>query len=376
MGKNKPTFPGSFKVNGSNLNIPVSFHLVTYEITFTENSLPPGTPWYVLLSGKRHNSTTNTIKFIEPNGSYAYAIETPISDGSGTRYVASQSIGTVTVIGAETDVNVSYTAQYYLSVIAIPSYGGAVSPSSGWYDAGSNITIDATPNGNFEFFLWFGTGNGSYSGFNNPSSITINGPVKEWAFFRELYKITFLERGLPPGTSWIVISNGHVYNTTNDSITLQLPNGSYEFTILTTNREYSVQGSALISLTVNGTDMEMSITFHLVTYAITFTESGLPSGTSWSVTLNGVTETSTNSTITFHEPYGTYSYSISLPSGYKTSSSSGTIKTSQPSLIIPITVSSTSPPSSPTGYLIYIIIAIVVIVAVIGAVLAMRRGKK
>jgi len=324
--KYAPTQPtGSINVNSTNLNISISFHLVTYEIMFAENGLPQGTPWYVTLNGIRHNSTTNTIEFTEPNGSYAYAIETPISDGNGTRYVASQSMGTVTVIGAKTDVNVSYTTQYYLSVIANPSNGGAVSPSSGWYDAGSNITIDATPNGNFEFFSWLGTGNGSYSGFNNSSSITINGPVKEWAFFRELYKITFVEKGLPPGTSWIVISNGQVYNTTNDSIALQLSNGSYELTILTTNKEYSVQGGSLISLTVNGTDMEISITFHLVTYEIAFTETGLPSGTSWSITLNNVTRPSTNATIIFDEPNGSYSYVISPIPGYRANIYSGTI---------------------------------------------------
>jgi len=132
------------------------------------------------------------------------------------------------------------------------------------------------------------------------------------------------------------------------------------------------------SIMASGSNVNQVITFTPVTptlYTITFEESGLPSGTSWSVTLNNVTETSTNSTITFHEPYGIYSYSISLPSGYKTLSSTGSIKTTQPSLIIPITVSSTTPPSFPTSYLIYIIIAMVVIVAVIGAVLAMRRKK-
>jgi len=62
-----------------------------------------------------------------------------------------------------------------------------------------------------------------------------------------------------------------------------------------------------------------------VTYAITFTESGLSSGTSWSVTLNNIEKSSTNGTIIFNEPNGSYSYTISSISGYRASTYSGTI---------------------------------------------------
>ena len=402
--KYAPTQPtGSINVNGTNLNISISFHLVTYEIMFAENGLPQGTPWYVTLNGIRHNSTTNTIEFTEPNGSYAYAIETPISDGTGIQYVLSQSKGTLTVNGADININVSYTKQYYLTIIASPSNGGTVSPSSGWYNAGSSVTIEAISNSNFEFVSWSGTGNGSYSGTNNPVSIKINGPITEKANFTELYEITFTETGLLPGTIWYVnLSNGQSYNTTSNSIEIQIPNGSYSYMIATTNKEYSAQGGSLIvnganleisikfnlvtyaitftesglpsgywyvnitgqpssgpipssqtsysvslpngsysytistgnkeykpsytgSFTVNGANVNIGITFNLVTYKITFTESGLPSGTTWSVTLNNITKTSTSGAIIFNEPNGSYLYIISGISGYRANKYSGTI---------------------------------------------------
>ena len=48
------------------------------------------------------------------------------------------------------------------------------------------------------------------------------------------------------------------------------------------------------------------------TYTVTFTESGLPGGTSWGATFNGVTLTSTTTTITFTLiPAGTYSWNVS-----------------------------------------------------------------
>ena len=48
--------------------------------------------------------------------------------------------------------------------------------------------------------------------------------------------------------------------------------------------------------------------------AVTFTESGLPSGTSWSVTFNGATQSSSTNTIIFLGiAYGSYSWSASTP---------------------------------------------------------------
>ena len=52
------------------------------------------------------------------------------------------------------------------------------------------------------------------------------------------------------------------------------------------------------------------------TFNVTFAESGLPSATSWSVTLNGSQHTSTTTTITFTEPNGTYNYTITGISGW------------------------------------------------------------
>ena len=78
-------------------------------------------------------------------------------------------------------------------------------------------------------------------------------------------------------------------------------------------------------------------------YSVAFTESGLPPGTSWSVTLGGSTVPSTSSAITFVEPNGTYAYTVGAVSGYSASPSSGSIMVSgsNPSPV-PITFSASS----------------------------------
>ena len=60
-------------------------------------------------------------------------------------------------------------------------------------------------------------------------------------------------------------------------------------------------------------------------YAVTFTEAGLPSGTSWSVTLAASTHSSATSTVTFSEPNGTYSFSVGAVAGYAATPSTGQV---------------------------------------------------
>jgi hypothetical protein len=53
-------------------------------------------------------------------------------------------------------------------------------------------------------------------------------------------------------------------------------------------------------------------------YPVVFTESGLPYGTNWSVTLNGSLENSTTTTISFSEPNGGYLYIVGSVPGFST----------------------------------------------------------
>jgi len=155
--------------------------------------------------------------------------------------------------------------------------------------------------------------------------------------FTKLYTVTFTESGLPSGTKWYVnLSNGQSYSGTGTTITFNEPNGSYSYTIATVNKIYAPNPSSG-TFTVNGANVNVAITFTLVTYTVTFTENGLPSGTSWSVTLNNITKTSTNATVTISEPNGSYSYIIPSISGYRANAYSGTINVNGNQVFINIT---------------------------------------
>jgi YVTN family beta-propeller protein len=60
-------------------------------------------------------------------------------------------------------------------------------------------------------------------------------------------------------------------------------------------------------------------------YPVTFSETGLASGTNWSVTLGGVREYSRTSSIVFSEVNGSYPYTVTPIPGYMLSSSAGSV---------------------------------------------------
>lgn len=110
-------------------------------------------------------------------------------------------------------------------------------------------------------------------------------------------------------------------------------------------------GASFAGETIGGVYYEPSsktVTFTVTsaTFTATFTESGLASGTSWTVTVGGTPYSATTSTITVAGLTGTVSYTVSVVSGYTiTSGGSGTVTSSSPSASVVFALAATlSPP--------------------------------
>ncbi len=261
------------------------------------------------------------------------------------------------------------------------------------YNLSSNTQIISAylPNGSYSYNV---TEISGYNITNSSGSITIKGTnITENITFTpiqrplKLYGVTFTETGLPSGTKWSVTLNGSSLSSTSSSISFKEANGSYTYSVSSISG-YTITNSTG-TVTVNGNNITVRITFTSVKtpfvekYNVTFTETGLPSGKSWSVTLNGSTVTSTTSTITFTEPNGTYSYSIGSVSGYTVSKSTGPVTVNGNNITVSITFSSTSssppakqPSSGISSTELYAIIGAVVAVAAIAiAILFLVRRK-
>ncbi len=250
----------NLNMNLTSTNIPTTVKTQTtkYDVIFTESGLPSGTSWSITFNGTKESSTTSTISFTAPNGTYSYTV------GSVSGYSAASASGSISVKGASMSTTVT---------------------------------------------------------------------------FSKLYSVTFTESGLPSGTSWSITFNGTKESSTTSTISFTAPNGTYSYTVGSVSG-YSA-ASASGSISVKGASMSTTVTFSKL-YSVTFTESGLPSGTSWFVTLNGSKESSTSSTITFSEINGTYTYTVGQVSGYNLSTSSGNAKVIGTYLNIAITYTNTT----------------------------------
>jgi hypothetical protein len=189
--------------------------------------------------------------------------------------------------------------------------------------------------------------------------------------------VTFTETGLPSGTSWSVTVNDTKLSTTTTSISVREINGTYSYTVSGVPG-YSLTSSYSGSFTVKGAAVSISLTFKQVVYTVTFTETGLPSGTTWSLTLaNGTVLKSSNTSISFTEPNGTYSYTLNTTnSNYKANSTSGSFTVSGSAVSETVGFHSTAKPA-PNNTLLYVAIGVIVAVVVIAAAvgLMMRRKK-
>ena len=122
----------------------------------------------------------------QPGSSHTIATTSPQDGGTGVRYVWSNwsGGGAISHTVAPT-TNRTYTAnfntRYYLTMTH--GTGGTVLPGSGWRGSGAAVSISATPTSGYSFTNWSGSGIGSYSGTNNPASITMSGPITETATF-------------------------------------------------------------------------------------------------------------------------------------------------------------------------------------------------
>ena len=114
-------------------------------------------------------------------------------------------------------------------------------------------------------------------------------------FTRVIYSLEFAESGLPGGTSWGVSIGGPPTTSTASSIDFNVPNRTYRFVV---EPLAGYIGNISGTLTLNGSGRVVPVAFVAV-YTVTFHETGLPSGTLWSVSVGTATNISSTPTIGF-----------------------------------------------------------------------------
>ncbi|MCI4342032.1 MAG: YncE family protein [Thermoplasmata archaeon] len=139
------------------------------------------------------------------------------------------------------------------------------------------------------------------------------------------YPVTFEESGLANGTSWSITLQSSTAPSTTASIVFEEPNGNYSFTVGAVAGYTANLSSGTVAVHFGPRIIPISFTAGAGTYAVTFTQVGLPFGKNWSVTLGGSTRSSSTTTIGFSEPNSSYPFSVGTVVGYRSSPQNGSV---------------------------------------------------
>jgi len=142
-------------------------------------------------------------------------------------------------------------------------------------------------------------------------------------FLSRTYAVNFSESGLPEGTRWFlnVTANAPV-NTTGLVAELNLTNGTYRYYLGSSNRTYE-GGRQGIEFVVDGGVPALSATFVKTTFRVAIIETGLALGTPWTVLVDSIQQSSTQSTIVFLEDNGSHFFRVSNIGGYSSAHNAG-----------------------------------------------------
>lgn len=293
----------------------------TYSATFTGIGLPTGDKWSITIDGADTiTSTTTSITFQLTNGSHTFEVGKPIN------YVADPANGVVFVYGAPSTQYITFSLLEYTV-----SFVETGLPSGSSWSVDLNGTVQSTttdeitysmPNGSYSYSI---SGPTNYAPDPQTGKAVVYGSnvTVDVSFATTLHKITFNFNGDISGQSWTLQVAGDSYTVTGSSLTLMKNNGVYAYSVTPPN-EYSATPSSGSVLVIDK-DTTVNVTILQKTYTVTFEHVGIDVGTVWKVTLNGVTESSNSSIITFVVPTGVYNYTIEDVNGYAVTSNGGNI---------------------------------------------------
>ncbi len=160
-----------------------------------------------------------------------------VGSGNGS-YSGSNNPATVRMNSSIVETAV-WTKQYQLT---ISTNLGSTDPNAGvsWHDEGSTVILQATApptvgNERYVWNGWTGLGSHSYTGGDNPVSITMNGPIRETALWTRQYQVSFVAS--PSGAGSILPSDVQ-WREAGPLQIEAIPSGDYEFSLWTSDSSF------------------------------------------------------------------------------------------------------------------------------------------
>jgi hypothetical protein len=318
-------------VAGANLNISIVFSRAPeYPVTFTATGLHPGAQWYVQLNGSGSGlggfSQNQTISLELANGTYSVT-------ATAAGYILNASLPDVTVAGAAVNVTVPFWYAPYAVWFApngLPSGDSYTVALDSRTSTGGGYLYFLVPNGSYQFTVvpppteLVTPSNGTVSVAGQNVTVDVNFTTN---YSLPIYAVTFDEVGLPSGDSWSVAVGNLTGSSSNETLSFALPDGAYAFVVTAPSGYVASPGGG--GFTINGSFVTENISFSpgsVGPFWVGFVETGLPAGSIWSVGLGTMNETSSNPTITFDLPDGTYFFVVRTEVDLHPVPASGTVQ--------------------------------------------------
>jgi len=180
-----------------------NFKLLTFEVSFEAIGLSDDASGTVLtVDGNDYVYSDLPVTFVwEVGSSHNFAWASPVSAGSGKRYVwesttglSTEQSGTIIVPNGGGEVVASYRTQYQLT-ISVASGSGTTTPAPGsyWYDSDVSVEIMATPATSYIFAYWLVNG---VQNTSNPVTVIMDQAKVVEAYFQEVATVQFDVNGL------------------------------------------------------------------------------------------------------------------------------------------------------------------------------------
>lgn len=337
-------------VQGTNTAGTGLLFLPYYNVTFTAQGLPSGYTWYAANPFSYAVTSNSTITLPSVTGTWfmdwgvtGYYYNFPED------YSYAGSSASVTTVN-----NTTVTAQFQplLNNLTIVAYGATASDT---YTVTLSMLLS---NGNTASMGSF-SGTGEYLNvsvpyayylfnFTSSSILPVDGPLPYDIYFTpysypeyDLHvapstALTINIPNLPSGVTWVayLYSNNYYWYTpqglpgSGNNMTFTVPTGSIHVDVQFSSGNIYEYSNDLIVMSPTTVTVPVIYTPNTQT-TVTFSETGLASGTSWQVTLNGQTQTSTTSTITFTTTVGTQYYQV-YSNGSTSPQSSGSLNVQGP----------------------------------------------
>ncbi|MEM0156342.1 MAG: YncE family protein [Thermoplasmataceae archaeon] len=141
-------------------------------------------------------------------------------------YAVALAGDTLTVISPQTYYSVTVKEK---GLPAGTSWTLKLSNGQTFTTTGTSITFSAENDTEYAYILI--SGNSSFGG--TPGSFTLSGGsgTVQASFSLLKYTVDIKETGLPSRTKWFVNISGTIYNSTTNELAVQLPNGTYSYTV-------------------------------------------------------------------------------------------------------------------------------------------------